>query len=87
MIDGRIGFVGGFNIGREYLGRDPKFGYWRDTHICLEGSAVLSLAIRFILDWNYAASENLFLDDRLFETPHFERNGREPVQILSLIHI
>ena len=44
---------------------------------------VLSLAIRFILDWNYAASENLFLDDRLFETPHFERNGREPVQIIS----
>ena len=83
VIDGRIGFVGGFNIGREYLGRDPKFGYWRDTHICLEGSAVLSLAIRFILDWNYAASENLFLDDRLFETPHFERNGREPVQIIS----
>ena len=83
VIDGRIGFVGGFNIGREYLGRDPKFGYWRDTHICLEGSAVLSLAIRFILDWNYAASENLFLDDRLFETPKFERNGREPVQIIS----
>lgn len=83
VIDGRIGFVGGFNIGREYLGRDPKFGYWRDTHICLEGSAVLSLSIRFILDWNYAASENLFLDDRLFETPKFERGGREPVQIIS----
>lgn len=49
VIDGRIGFVGGFNIGREYLGRDPKFGYWRDTHICLEGSAVLSLAT--VLFW------------------------------------
>ena len=83
VIDGRIGFVGGFNIGREYLGRDPKFGYWRDTHICLEGSAVLSLAIRFILDWNYAAKENLFLRDSLFEIPQYVRGGHDPVQIIS----
>ena len=36
VIDGRVGFVGGFNIGREYIGRDKKFGYWRDTHLCIE---------------------------------------------------
>lgn len=83
VIDGRVGFVGGFNIGREYLGRDKKFGYWRDTHICIEGSAVVSLAVRFILDWNYAAKENLFLEDRLFIAPEYERGGREPVQIIS----
>ena len=67
VIDGRIGFVGGFNVGREYIGKDKKFGYWRDTHVCIEGSAVTSLAMRFVLDWNYAARENLFLEDRLFE--------------------
>lgn len=83
VIDGRIGFVGGFNIGREYLGRNQKFGYWRDTHICIEGSAVTSLAVRFVLDWNYAAKENLFLEDRLFEIPEYARNGRDPVQIIS----
>lgn len=83
VIDGRIGFVGGFNIGREYLGKDKKFGYWRDTHICIEGSAVVSLAVRFAYDWNYAAQENLFLEDRLFATPKFERMGRDPVQIIS----
>ena len=60
VIDGRIGFVGGFNVGREYLGLDEKFGYWRDTHLCIEGAAVTSLAVRFVLDWNYAAKENLF---------------------------
>ena len=54
VIDGRVGFVGGFNVGREYLGRDKKFGYWRDTHLCIEGAAVTSLAVRFVLDWNYA---------------------------------
>ncbi|GFI42863.1 MAG: cardiolipin synthase [Dorea sp.] len=83
VIDGRIGFVGGFNVGREYIGKDKKFGYWRDTHICIEGSAVTSLAMRFVLDWNYAARENLFLEDRLFELPTYVRNGRDPVQIIS----
>ncbi len=83
VIDGRIGFVGGFNVGREYIGKDKKFGYWRDTHVCIEGSAVTSLAMRFVLDWNYAARENLFLEDRLFELPAYVRNGRDPVQIIS----
>lgn len=83
VIDGRIGFVGGFNIGREYIGKDKKFGYWRDTHICIEGSAVTSLAVRFVLDWNYAARENLFLEDRIFEIPTYIRSGRDPVQIIS----
>ena len=83
VIDGRIGFVGGFNVGREYIGKDKKFGYWRDTHVCIEGSAVTSLAVRFVLDWNYAARENLFLEDRLFEIPTYARNGRDPVQIIS----
>ncbi len=83
VIDGRLGFMGGFNIGREYLGRSRKFGYWRDTHLCIEGSAVTSLAVRFVLDWNYAAKENLFLDDSLFEIPEYVRNGRDPVQIIT----
>ena len=83
MIDGRIGFIGGFNIGREYLGKSGRFGYWRDTHICIEGSAVTSLAVRFVLDWNYAAGENLFLEDRLFALPEYVRGGKDPVQIIS----
>lgn len=83
VIDGRVGFVGGFNIGREYLGLDKNFGYWRDTHLCIEGSAVTTLAVRFVLDWNYAARENLFLEDHLFEIPNYIRNGRDPVQIVS----
>ena len=83
VIDGRLGFIGGFNIGRENLGRNRKFGYWRDTHLCIEGSAVTSLAVRFVLDWNYAAKENLFLDDSLFEIPEYMRDGRDPVQIIT----
>lgn len=60
VIDNKIGYVGGFNIGKEYIGLDPKFGYWRDTHLRIMGSAVTGLQLRFILDWNYAARQNLF---------------------------
>lgn len=38
-IDGKIGYVGGFNVGDQYLGRLPKFGYWRDTHLRVIGGA------------------------------------------------
>lgn len=58
IVDGRIGYVGGFNVGNEYLGLDPKFGYWRDTHLRIRGSAVHSLQTRFILDWNQATRKH-----------------------------
>ena len=66
VIDGRLGYVGGFNIGKEYISRDPRFGYWRDTHLKIRGDAALGLQIRFALDWNYAAHENLFLRSEFF---------------------
>ncbi|MDD5201216.1 MAG: phospholipase D-like domain-containing protein, partial [Terrimicrobiaceae bacterium] len=42
VADGRIAFVGGLNIGDEYMGRDPKFGPWRDTFVALEGPIVIA---------------------------------------------
>lgn len=70
VIDGTVGYVGGFNIGREYISRDPKFGYWRDTHLKITGDAVISLQIRFALDWNYAVRENLFQIPAYFDSPY-----------------
>lgn len=61
VIDGRIGFTGGINIGREYLGLDPEMGQWRDTHVQLTGPAVLSLQQVFAGDWLLTSGE--FLDD------------------------
>lgn len=54
VIDGHIGWVGGFNVGDEYLGSNPKFGYWRDTHLRIVGSAVPSIQKRLLMDWNTA---------------------------------
>lgn len=51
VIDGLYGYVGGFNIGDEYLGLNKKMGYWRDTHIKITGTAVHELQHRFLLDW------------------------------------
>lgn len=51
VIDGRIGYMGGFNIGKEYAGKDPKFGYWRDYHLRMRGVAVNELQKQFLSDW------------------------------------
>ena len=52
VIDNQLGYIGGFNIGDQYLGIDPKFGYWRDTHLRIVGQAAVMLMVRFAMDWN-----------------------------------
>lgn len=84
VIDGEIGYVGGFNIGDQYLGRLPKFGYWRDTHLRILGEAVASLQIRFTMDWNATVGpeDKLSYDENYFpevsSTP-----GNVSMQIVS----
>ncbi len=83
VIDGKVSYVGGFNVGREYLGLDQRFGYWRDTHLRITGSSVVFLQLRFILDWNYAAKENLLKKKQYFEIPDDAVRGRTGIQIVS----
>ncbi|MEH7082272.1 cardiolipin synthase [Neobacillus drentensis] len=64
VIDGKVGFVGGLNIGVEYLGEDENFGFWCDTHVLLEGEAVQTLHAVFLLDWRYVSGEMLVTDER-----------------------
>ncbi|MVX65130.1 cardiolipin synthase [Clostridium chromiireducens] len=59
VIDGRYGYVGGFNVGKEYINEDPEFGFWRDTHVRIEGDAVNALNERFLLDWGHASGEEI----------------------------
>ncbi|MFN0052723.1 MAG: cardiolipin synthase [Planctomycetales bacterium] len=68
IVDGRIGFTGGMNIGDEYIGRNPRLGYWRDTHLRLAGPVVLQLQQVFAEDWFFATSQQL-TDPRLFPAP------------------
>lgn len=57
IIDGRVGFVGGHNIGDEYLGKSKRFGFWRDTHVRLAGPSVLSLQMVFLADYYWATRQ------------------------------
>lgn len=81
IIDSKIGYIGGFNIGNEYLGLNEKFGYWRDTHLRIEGEAVSNLQSRFLLDWNQAAKEQLPFKDYYYPTK--VNLGEIGIQIVS----
>ncbi len=59
IVDGRVGFTGGLNVGDEYLGLDPGFGTWRDTHLSLRGPVVLQLQMIFVEDWHWCTDEPL----------------------------
>jgi cardiolipin synthase len=54
VVDGVTGWIGGHNVGDEYLGLDPEFTPWRDTHARLEGPAVLQLQATILGDWYWA---------------------------------
>lgn len=60
VIDGTEAFTGGLNIGDEYLGKDAKFGFWRDTHLYVRGEGVSELQLVFLQDWYYMTGERLF---------------------------
>lgn len=81
VIDGRIGYLGGFNIGNEYLGKVKKFGKWRDTHLRIMGSSVQDMYARFILDWRFASKEDLVLSQAYYEEP--EAAGSTGIQIVA----
>jgi len=59
VVDGQVGFTGGLNIGDEYLGKVARYGYWRDTHMRIEGPMVAALQRVFIEDWDFAFGAHL----------------------------
>lgn len=81
VIDGKIGYVGGFNVGDEYINIGKQFKFWRDTHIRVRGEVVNELNKRFILDWDYAANENMGNMFMYFPKP--EKVGNVGIQIVS----
>ncbi|MCM3174520.1 MULTISPECIES: cardiolipin synthase [unclassified Paenibacillus] len=83
VVDGRIGFVGGINVGDDYLGQYPEVGFWRDTHVQIEGDAVYFLQNTFLNDWKLASGEQI-TEPQLTELfpPHI-CSGDERIQILG----
>lgn len=85
VIDGKIGYTGGFNVGDQYLGQSEKFGDWRDTHLRIIGHGVQLLQMRFIMDWNASASKNkqLVYTPHYFPTPDLPESGSTSLQVVT----
>ncbi|ACV62128.1 phospholipase D/Transphosphatidylase [Desulfofarcimen acetoxidans DSM 771] len=79
VVDGRTGYVGGLNIGDEYLSKG-ELGFWRDTHLEIKGEAVAFLQRIFLLDWHFATG-NSIVSPQYFPVQKFQAN--QPIQIAS----
>lgn len=68
VIDGHTAFVGGINVSDRYINdsRYPKRGYWRDTHLRIDGPGVQYLQYLFLCDWNFCADQKLTPDEGFF---------------------
>jgi cardiolipin synthase len=80
IIDGETVFVGGMNIGKEYMGEDPKCGSWRDAQVRLRGPIASVVQFNFADDWYYATEEKL-VDEKYF--PKSQTPPRHIVQVVA----
>jgi cardiolipin synthase len=62
VVDGQRVFLGGLNVGNEYLGITDKFADWRDTHISISGPVALQAQLSFLEDWKWSTGDWLKLD-------------------------
>lgn len=54
VVDGKYAWIGGHNVGDEYMGLKRRYGQWRDTHTRVEGPAVMGAMLAFATDWHWA---------------------------------
>jgi cardiolipin synthase A/B len=83
IIDGTVGFIGGINIADRYVNGLVDDLYWRDTHIKIEGSAVLTLQYHFLSNWNFCSDQNLGLSHELFPESPIPYGQSDLVQIVT----
>lgn len=78
VVDNWVAWVGGHNVGDEYLGKSRRFGHWRDTHVKVEGPAAVACALSFMEDWRWASGEEFALP----EGTEIKKPGDEPVLVM-----
>ncbi len=79
VVDGKAAWIGGHNVGDEYLGKDPRFGHWRDTHLRFAGPAVLGAQLSFAEDWYWATKS---LIPQLDWTPRPSSKGDASILVI-----
>ena len=80
VVDGKVAWIGGHNVGDEYLGNDEKIGRWRDTHVRIEGPAVIAAQLAFVEDWRWSTDA---LPGNLSWTPRQASDGEAAVLIIA----
>ena len=81
VIDGKTGFVGGLNIADRYVDGLPHIGIWRDTHLKVEGEAVTSLQVVFLIDWYFVRQELLLNKNEYL--PYIQSDSHVLVQTVA----
>lgn len=79
ITDGKTAYMGGHNVGDEYVSKHPKFGPWRDTHVKVEGPVVKLVQYCFTQDWYWATNR---IPDLSWELQKAE-NGCEDALIIA----
>ncbi|PLR76835.1 cardiolipin synthase [Bacillus sp. V3-13] len=79
IIDGKTGYMGGYNIGKEYMDQDPKLHPWRDYHLKISGEGAADLQREFLKDWRIATKTDLLNNPIYF--PELEK-GKSRHQVI-----
>ncbi|MEN8248325.1 MAG: cardiolipin synthase [Bacteroidota bacterium] len=80
VVDGEVGYVGGLNVADRYINKGDKIS-WRDVHLKVEGEAVNSLQIVFMLNWFFVSKTRLDFSEKYF--PDITSRGTQCVQIAA----
>ncbi|HPM00781.1 MAG TPA: cardiolipin synthase [Candidatus Cloacimonadota bacterium] len=80
IIDGTTAYIGGVNIGNQYIGISSSFSFWRDTHLRIKGDSSHVIQQMFLLDWLFVSKKNEF---NKVNFPAHQIQSVSPVQIVS----
>lgn len=90
VIDHNTGYIGGFNIGDQYVNQSKKFGHWRDTHLRVEGQSPILMEVRFAMDWNTSTRRTSLpkfeldeLKNFIVDRKDFESDNNVAMQIVA----
>lgn len=78
-IDGEIGYMGGMNLGQDYIDGGKKFDFWRDTHLRIEGEGVALLQAVFAIDWFNTTSQKIIFNEKYYPLVLKEERSASPV--------
>lgn len=87
VMDGKIAYLGGFNVGKEYVNRDPKLSPWRDYHMKLTGDIIQDLQNQFLLDWSKATRATVPKLSSYFPPPEHQRLSKPVFQDVEMAEL